>query len=45
MVTDQLEREAITLIRQYKFLLPAAVKMFLLNLSIKLDWQNLKREL
>lgn len=42
---DELEREALTLVKQYGFFLPAAVKSFLKKLAISLNWNLLLKEL
>ena len=39
---DELEREALALVRQYKFLLPQAVKEFMRKLADELCWDQLK---
>jgi hypothetical protein len=41
-MNEELEREAIALVRQYGFFMPVPVKGFLLKLAVHLDWQNLK---
>ena len=40
-----LEREALALVRQYRFLLPKAVKEFMRRLAVHLGWEKLKGEL
>jgi hypothetical protein len=40
-----LEREAIALLNQYGFFLPAAVKHFLRKLADHLEWTDLREEL
>jgi hypothetical protein len=42
MNNDELEREALALVRQYKFLLPKAVKEFMRKLAEHLGWDQLK---
>jgi hypothetical protein len=40
--TSELEREAVALVRQYKLLLPRAVKDFMRRLAEHLGWDQLK---
>jgi hypothetical protein len=39
---DELERKALALVRQYKFLLPKPVKEFMRELAEHLGWDQLK---
>lgn len=39
---DELEREAIVLLNQYGFFLPAPVKAFLRKLADRLEWKTLR---
>jgi hypothetical protein len=41
----ELEREAVALIKQYGFFLPAPAKAFFRKLAIFLNWQELTKEL
>lgn len=40
-----LEREAVALVKQYRFFLPQAAKDFFRRLADFLNWQDLKKEL
>lgn len=44
---DELEKEAIVVVRQYGFALSMAkpVRNILLKIAARLEWQNLKKEL
>ena len=42
---DELQREAVALVRQYRFFLPGPVKGFLLRLAQQLQWEQLQGEL
>lgn len=44
-MAEELEREAVALIRQYGFFLPAPAKAFFRKLAVFLNWQDLQREL
>lgn len=41
----KLEKQAVAMIRQYKFLLPAAAKTLFKDLAEFMGWENLKKEL
>ncbi|HYD63316.1 MAG TPA: hypothetical protein VEC35_23370 [Noviherbaspirillum sp.] len=41
--SKELEREAIALLKQYGFLLPAAVRGFMRRLAVHLKWDELQR--
>jgi hypothetical protein len=43
--SKSLEREAVALVRQYGFFLPAAAKTFFRRLADFLNWQELKKGL
>jgi hypothetical protein len=43
--SDELQAQAVALVRQYGFLLPKPVKQFLTNLADFLNWQTLKGQL
>jgi hypothetical protein len=43
--SEELERKALALWRQYKFLLPASAKEFFKQLADFLKWESLKKEL
>jgi capsule polysaccharide modification protein KpsS len=43
--SDQLEREAIALVKQYGFFLRGPVKDFFRKLATHLNWQHLTKEL
>ena len=40
---DDLEREAIALVKQYGLFMPAPVKAFLRKLAERLEWENMKK--
>jgi hypothetical protein len=40
--SDQLEREAIALVKQYSWVLPAPAKAFFKRLAKHLNWANLE---
>jgi hypothetical protein len=42
---DELEREACAMVRQYRMLLPRAVKDFMRRLAARLEWAQLTKEL
>jgi len=42
---DELEREAVTLVNQYKWALPAPAKAFFKKLALHLNWKNLEKAL
>jgi hypothetical protein len=42
---DELEREAVTLVNQYKWVLPAPAKAFFKKLAQHLNWKNLEKAL
>jgi hypothetical protein len=43
--SEELERQAIALVRQYGFFLPKPVKEFLMKLAGHLQWEGLKKAL
>lgn len=45
MKSEELEREAVALVKQYGLFMPAPVKAFLRKLAIHLQWETLKGHL
>lgn len=45
MDTSELECEAVALVKQYGYFLPAPAKAFFRKLATYLNWTNLKKEL
>ncbi|MBV8635551.1 MAG: hypothetical protein JO002_13745 [Burkholderiaceae bacterium] len=43
--SQELEREACALVKQYRFLMPSPVKSFLRKVAVYLNWQQLQKEL
>jgi hypothetical protein len=44
-VMDDLEKEALALVRQYGFFMPGPVKALLLKIADRLGWSEVKRSL
>jgi hypothetical protein len=42
---DELEAEAVQLVKQYRLFMPAPIKGFLLKIATRLEWHYLKREM
>lgn len=45
MQSEELQRQACALVRQYGFILPSAVRAFMFNLADFLQWDDLKKML
>jgi hypothetical protein len=45
MESEELENQAVNLVKQYGFFLPAPAKEFFRKLAIFLNWQKLTKEL